>query len=238
MEVTPEVILDEFNSGAEVNKIYLACRTSHSGAGGSELLDLARNVPLRKKQDLIVRVMDSGHMSVAEHMSFTFLIKDISRACSHQAVRHRPTSPTQTSQRYVESKDPRFVVPPSIKMNAEAFELFLDTMALVFNAYRRFIELGIPAEDARYVFTNATATNIEVTMNLREFIHVCNERLCGKAQWEIRGVVRMMARAVEKRVPFLGRYLVPKCEVLRRCPEAHTCGRYAVEHHHLLKEAE
>ena len=62
----------------------------------------------------IQRRIREGHESIIEHASLTFEISGISRACSHQLVRHRIASYSQESQRFVDLSDPEFVVPPSM----------------------------------------------------------------------------------------------------------------------------
>ena len=81
---------------------------------------------------------------------------------------------------------------------------------------------------------NACETVIEVKMNLRSLIHFMNERLCTRAQWEIRQMALLMKRCIEEQYPELAKYLVPKCEVhegMPFCTEHSTCGR-----HPLLKD--
>lgn len=90
-------------------------------------------------------------------------------------------------------------------------------------------EYGLPAEDARFVLPNACATEITCTMNLRELIHFCNERLCSRAQWEIRDMARLMANAVIDVMPEAKIMLVPKCEKNAKypyCTESQCCGRH------------
>ena len=148
--------------------------------------------------------------------------------CTHQLVRHRHASYSQQSQRYVEFKDGGFdyVTPKSIEKNEKASTIFDEAMAYLTNSYANLTELGIPAEDARAVLPNACCTNITMSMNIRELIHICNERLCTCAQDEIRTMVREMVKEVNITLPFLKDYLVPKCEMLGYCNEPRrSCGR-------------
>jgi thymidylate synthase (FAD) len=133
-----------------------------------------------------------GHESVIEHATATFEISGISRACSHQLVRHRIASYSQESQRYVDMSDPEYVMPPTIEDDAEALETFTELCYHVTRLYRELRELGIPKEDARFVLPNATATRIVVTMNFRELLHFFRLRTTPHAQWEIRWVALWM----------------------------------------------
>jgi len=133
-----------------------------------------------------------GHLSLIEHASASFLISGISRACSHQLVRHRLCSFSQRSQRYVTEDDADFVIPPSIAQNATARGIFLGFLDRSKQAYKSLRELGIPKEDSRFVLPNATVTKLIMSLNFREALHIFRLRISPSAQWEIREVcVRM-----------------------------------------------
>ncbi len=142
-----------------------------------------------------------GHESIIEHAGVTFEIEGISRACSHQLVRHRLASYSQESQRYVDMSDPTFVVPPSVADNPQALAVWEEFMAGVTAAYRRLRELGVRKEDARFVLPNATATRIIVTMNFRSLRHFFTVRCDRAAQWEIRRLALEMLRQVYDLAP-------------------------------------
>ena len=157
---------------------------------------------------LVEHCYKNGHLSVMEHIYFTFKIEGISRACSHQLVRHRHCSFTQRSQRYCSEDGFGVVVPPSIVSKDEAgdFESFINEVKEVYTDAQ---DAGIPNEDARYVLPNACETSLYMSCNLRELIHICNERLCRRAQWEIRKLVKQMVNLVPADLRFM---LVPKCQ--------------------------
>lgn len=174
----------------------------------------------------------SGHESVAEHAVFTFQVEGISRACSHQLVRHRLASYSQQSQRYVNMDGFEYVKPPSIdpelqvKYSGQSLEYtFDDMMDMIDGWYHYLIEAGIPEEDARYVLPNACCTNIVVTMNARELRHFFGERCCTRAQWEIREMAEKMLEQVRAVAPVLFEGVGPKCLRLGYCPEVKGCGR-------------
>ena len=127
---------------------------------------------------LVMQCYRSGHHSVLEHASFTFKISGISRACSHQLVRHRMASYSQRSQRYCDEDGFEYVTPPSIELSSyhDSIENALDEYVHLKNS------MGRPAEDARYILPNACVTTIYVTMNLRSLINFMRERLCNRAQ--------------------------------------------------------
>jgi len=202
--------------------IYTAARTCTSSAHPDEIQ--AKKASLDKKRSLIEKVVDSGHHSVLEHTSFTFAISGISRACSHQLVRHRIASYSQQSQRYVKSSDD-MVIPPSIRENELLCSEFKSLTEEIQNLYVRFTKEGIPKEDARYILPNAVTTNIVMSMNLRELMHTSALRLCTKAQWEIRELFTKIKERVGQVDSFLANFLNPKCISLGYCPEEGSCGR-------------
>jgi thymidylate synthase (FAD) len=142
-----------------------------------------------------------GHESIIEHASFTFEISGISRACSHQLVRHRIASYSQESQRYVDLSDPELVVPPSVAQSSEAMRIWDDLTGRMKRAYQDLRALGIRKEDARFLLPNATATKIVVTMNLRELRHFFKVRCDRAAQWEIRALAKEMLKLAYQVAP-------------------------------------
>ena len=158
---------------------------------------------------LVQHLYKGGHHSVFEHIYFTFKIEGISRACSHQLVRHRHCSFTQRSQRYCSEDGFEVIIPNSIKNNEE-LKLWTEyNMDATRSNYHAFQKDGVPNEDARYILPNACATSLYLSCNLRELIHMANERLCSRAQWEIRDLVKAMCHLVDPQLQFM---LVPKCK--------------------------
>ncbi len=134
----------------------------------------------------ISNLIKNGHLSVLEHSYASFLIDEISRACSHQLVRQRLASFSQRSQRYVNENNFSFVIPSEIQTNKEAFDIYIQTIKNIQNAYNKLIEKGIKKEDARFLLPNAATTTITMTANFREWLHIIDLRVSKHAQWEIR----------------------------------------------------
>jgi len=173
-----------------------------------------------------------GHHSVLEHINITFAIDNISRACSHQLVRHRIASYSQQSQRYVNFKKGfGYVIPPTIGVNKELEQEYIDMMDNLSGFYKYMVDVyDMPAEDARYLIPNACCTNITMTVNARELIEMCKLRLCDTAQWEIRTMFESIKACVSsnRHLRFLSEYLSPKCEWIKYCPEGKkSCGKIA-----------
>lgn len=203
-----------------------------------------------KHWNLVKKVLDSGHQSIAEHVYFTFAIEGISRACSHQLVRHRAGIVfSQQSQRYVEIKEDLKYLEQLYKETKsiddverlEAMEKLSKIVDKYFvkdndkiGAIKYFfclmdylmaIQDGCKPEDARQLLPNATKTNITMSCNFRELIHICNLRLCTRAQTEIRQLFSEIVKCVKEQDDRLASYLVPQCEVLGLCTEKECCGR-------------
>lgn len=172
----------------------------------------------------------SGHHSVLEHASFTYRISGVSRSLLAQLTRHRVGDAFSVrSQRYCSEDGFGYVTPPSIQKNEKALKLYDQLMDNITSVYTLLASLDIPQEDVRFVLPNACETVITFTANLRELIHICNERLCSRAQWEIRAMVQAMVNETVKVFPQCKDMLVPKCEknkVLPYCPESQCCGRH------------
>lgn len=217
--------------------LYLAFRQCYSKEFvGSE--DFLNNVTEEQMQKFINKVLESGHESPVEHINFTFAIDGVSRAFSHQHVRHRLASYSQQSQRYVSAEDFEYVIPPAIAKIPEALDRFILHMQETSDAYRDIANIlrkngrGNKAEeDARFVLPNAAVTKIVFTMNARTLHHYFNERCCMRAQWEIRNVANEMLKKVIEVAPTLFHAAGAKCERLGYCPEGEKfcCGKYPIK---------
>ena len=202
--------------------IATAARLCYAPVGAAELME---TMPEDRMRSVLSTIMRSGHYSTLEHASYTFAIDGVSRALTHQLVRHRLASFNQQSQRYVKFKDGIDVVtPPSIAESAEAQRLFDEAIKATEDAYTKMLELGIPAEDARYVLPNACETKIVVTMNVRELLHFFDLRCCNRAQWEIRDLAHKMLELARPTAPYIFAAAGAPC-VHDTCPEGKmTCG--------------
>lgn len=200
--------------------IYRAARQCYSVGSVADMEPVIRE----QMAELVQRCIRSGHTSVLEHVSFTFAISGVSRALSHQLVRHRMASYSQQSQRYVKAGELEYVCPPSLKdkMSAER-DFFLAALKRAEHAYRVLLD-SVPAEDARFVLPNATATNIVMTMNCRALLHFFEERCCNKAQWEIHRMAMEMMSCMVEELPEVFNFAGPKCRRLGFCPEEKGCG--------------
>jgi thymidylate synthase (FAD) len=169
-------------------------------AGRTSYLSLGKQGKDTEKA-FIRMLIKRGHLSVLEHAYATFRISGISRAFTHQLVRHRLCSFTQQSQRYVDESNFNYIEPLSIKNHPEAHSAFVDFMKKARKAYQELQKLGIKKEDARFVLPNATESQIVVTANLREWRHIIELRSEPGAQWEIREASIEILKILKKHAP-------------------------------------
>lgn len=209
--------------------VALAAKLCYSSA---DIGDLQEKIGTKDQAKFVEKLVKIGHMSPIEHVSFTFGIEGISRACSHQLVRHRLASFSQQSQRYVKAGGDEgfgFIVPPAVKeAGKEAW--FIDKMEKMQSWYDELVEvLGDKGEksneDARFLLPNAAETKIMVTMNARELLHFFRQRCCNRAQWEIRKMAEEMLRLAREVAPTIFRTAGPGC-ISGPCSEGEmTCGK-------------
>lgn len=210
-----------------VNVAYFSAKTCYSSKSAITMSEEDANTE-EEKIKFLVKVLKSGHFSVAEGLNYTFALEGVSRSLMAQLTRHRQGIQFSVqSQRYVTYNHNNYsiVTPAPIKNNEEALKVYEDIMKGTFTAYEKLLELGILAEDARYVLPNATCTNITTTINLRELVHICSLRLCTRASLEIRLLMKEMVKEVVKEQPWLEEFLQPKCVLQGYCDERESCGR-------------
>lgn len=199
-----------------------AAKLCYSPVGIDDIMD---NLNENNINSFLNMLMNLGHESPIEHISFTFAAEGVSRTLSHQLVRHRIASYSQQSQRYVKLEQFEYIIPPSIEEIPEAKKLFIEAMErdqkiynelshILYNKhYEKFLKLGyddkkakkaaekMAIEDARYVFPNSCETKIVFTMNARSLLNFFKHRCCQRAQWEIRALAEEMLKEVKKIAP-------------------------------------
>jgi thymidylate synthase (FAD) len=203
------------HSSDPIRSLYVAYRTAYSALTPMQIEDRIGDERITREQmlDFIAKRLETGHASPLEQVWFEFGISGVTRAFSHQFVRHRMgISFEQQSQRYVTFKGGEFpyTVPDSVREAGLEGDLNQEFDRLA-SLYDRMVQAGVPAEDARFVLPNATNTNFKITVNFAELLHIADLRLCTRAQWEFRKVVAMMRGELMRRFPELAHYLQPKC---------------------------
>jgi len=182
---------------------------------------------VEEMKKVINHVIKSGHHSVAEHVYFSFLIEDVSRALTHQLVRHRIASYSQKSQRYTDGSFFSYVVPPTIAKNDDDRKAYVDHMESTQKLYAKLVDSGVPHEDARFILPNACTSNIVMTMNIRSLGEFFAKRLCKRAQWEIRDLASVMAVKLQDVAPTFfkdNKLGYAACIQNGFCKEGKSCG--------------
>jgi len=224
MQNRMQVKLINFTPNPE-RTVALAARLCYSRRG---VEDLQENLTREEEVRLLESLISMGHWSPLEHASFTFAAEGVSRALTHQLVRHRIASYSQKSQRWVNEEAFTFITPPSIQGNAEALRRYQSLMEEIREAYRALAQV-VPREDARYVLPQACETKIIFTFNARSLLNFFRQRLCTRAQWEIRQMARLMLAEVRREAPVLFAQAGPTCETEGVCYEGEmSCGRAPV----------
>ena len=200
----------------------------------STIADLREKISLKDQSEFIDRLMNMGHESILEHVTFTFGIEGVSRVLLAQLTRHRIASFSVQSQRYVSyEKGFGYIIPDSIRaLGEDAVKKYSEQMATIENWYVEWQkQLGNKGEssneDARFVLPNACETRIIMTMNVRELRHFFSLRMCSRAQWEIRRMAEEMFMLCYQTAPSLFRNAGPAC-IRGKCPEGEkSCGKAA-----------
>ena len=115
-----------------------AGKLCYSAVGVDEITQKLTEEEIARYVNMLASI---GHESPLEHVSFTFAIEGISRACTHQIVRHRIASYSQQSQRYVKLEQFEYIIPPAIEKNPEAKRIFIETMERDQEAYDELVDL-------------------------------------------------------------------------------------------------
>jgi thymidylate synthase (FAD) len=206
--------------------VAAAARLCYSPVG---IVDIMERMSSEQVARLLKQLQENGHDSPIEHVTFTFGVEGVSRALTHQLVRHRIASYSQQSQRYVKMGGFKAVTPPTVAQNPEALATYNQVIKAIETAYNKLLTVGIPAEDARFVLPNACESKIVVTMNARSLLHFLEIRTCSRAQWEIRRLALEMRKLVREAAPLLFHLSGPSCETRGYCREGKmSCGRAPV----------
>ena len=235
--VSMDVRLLEVSQNA-IALIYASCRQCYSEEFAADIFSDTK-ADLKKQEAFVKKVAASGHLSPLEHVKFSFAVQGVSRALTHQLVRHRLASYSQQSQRYVKEKDFDYIIPPSIARNSAAKIEFEKLMSAIQQSYNKLLGLlgqdnlseESANQDARFCLPQAAETKIVVTMNCRELLHFFQHRCCERAQWEIRSLAEKMLQICREKLPAIFSSAGAKCEALGYCPEGEKfcCGKYPLK---------
>ena len=204
----------------------------------STIEDLRDKISRKDQSEFIEKLMNMGHESVLEHVTFSFGVEGVSRVLLAQLTRHRIASFSVQSQRYVSYENGfGYILPDSIAALGEdavqQYQKQMDTIEGWYVDWQKKLGKGEKSnEDARFVLPNACETRLVVTMNVRELRHFFSLRMCNRAQWEIRKMAEEMFRICFETAPALFADAGPAC-IRGKCPEGkhlttHGCGLFAI----------
>jgi len=239
MEIHPNIKL-LYSSPIQIETIYCAAKQCYSSEFIYDEIE-NNNVSKADMVKLIQKIIKSGHTSILEHVNYTFAIDGISRACTHQLVRHRIASYSQQSQRYCDmtenNKKFEYIIPKSIKNNSKALTMYTELMNHIdtkYNDLKDVLSEDLKTneqvnQDARYILPNACGSKIVVSMNIRALFNFFELRCCNRAQWEIRYVANEMLKLCKEKCPSIFEKSGAKCKALGYCPEGKfTCGDHPI----------
>lgn len=217
--------------------VATAAHLCYSKKSINEILD---DMNSDKAEKLIKKIVDMGHISPLEHISFTFGIEGISRSCLAQLTRHRIASYSVQSQRYLSMEEFEAIIPTELQFteNEEIFQNTIETITSAYKEIHRNIKEtyqsrglserdsnSIANETARSLLPNATPTNLIMTMNARSLLNFLSLRMCERAQDEIRFLAYQMLILVYPIAPNIFKKAGPPC-IRGNCPEgALSCGK-------------
>jgi thymidylate synthase (FAD) len=168
-------------------------------------------------ESYLANILQVKHGSVLEHAVWSFLFEGVSRALTHELVRHRAGFGfSQLSQRYVDESNIAFVLPPEIREDTPAFSVWENACEQSLEAYRHILEelsrhigdQGPPTmrkkrarQAARAVLPNCAETKLVVTGNARAWRHFVEMRGSPSADVEIRRLAVAVLRSLHEEAP-------------------------------------
>ena len=168
------------------------------------------NPATAKNADYIARTLHGRkHWSIAEHATATFYITGVSRALTHELIRHRHLSYSQLSQRFVDESDANIVIPPAARGSEKLMWEFENAAAGARHSYQELVEALLDSglarkqarEAARAVLPNMIETKIVVTGNMRAWHEVIERRTAPDADAEFQQVAGMIRDELQKLAP-------------------------------------
>jgi thymidylate synthase (FAD) len=193
---------------------------------GADITDDAKNY--KRGLDCI----KSGHHRVMEYVNVEMIIDGYSARVIREWYTHIGGAPTrlQASTRYINYKEFSYIIPPQVAANEEAKKVYTEAMDAITKACTTLEkDLNIPREDSAMLLPLGMATKIVDKRNVRNLIEMSHQRLCTRAYWEYRQLMKDIMVALsdysEEWKYLVDNYFQPKCEVAGFCTEAKCCGR-------------
>ena len=176
--------------------------------------------------------LNSGHGRVMEYVNVELILDGYSARVIREWYTHIGGAPTrlQASTRYIKYEDFKYVTPHTVEKNPEAKAIYEEMMGNIASSCKKLEEeLGIPREDAAMLLPLGMETKIVDKRNLRNLVEMSHQRMCTRAFWEYRELMRDLCEALkaysEEWAYLVDNYFMPKCEVTGFCTEKKSCGR-------------
>lgn len=190
---------------------------------------------IRNKEKNYKRGMDcilSNHGRTLEFVNIEMILDGYSARVIREWYTHLGGSPTrlQASTRYIDYKDFNYIIPPKIKNDECALNIYVEAMGNITKACQKLETLcDIPREDSAMLLPLGMTTKIVDKRNLRNLVDMSRNRMCTRAYWEYRELFRDICnelRELSKEWEWVVDNLFkPKCEELGYCTERKSCGR-------------
>ena len=193
---------------------------------GADITNVEKNY--KRGMDCLV----SGHGRTWEYPQVYIVLEGYSARVIRELYTHIGGGPTrlQASTRYINyQKGFPYVTPPVIEHNAEAKEIYESAMQEITTAMQKLEALNMPREDVAMLLPLGMESKVVLRTNLRNLIDMAHQRLCTRAYWEFRQLMRDLRQGLseysEEWKYLVDTYFVPKCEVCGFCTEKKSCGR-------------
>ena len=192
---------------------------------GADITDKEKNY--KRGIDCLI----SGHGRTWEYPQIYMVLEGYSARVIRELYTHIGGSPTrlQASTRYINYKRFPYVTPPVIERNIETKTIYESAMQDIANAMEKLEVLNIPREDIALLLPLGMESKVVLRTNLRNLVDMAHQRLCTRAYWEYRCLMRDLMKALseysEEWKYLVDKYFVPKCEVCGFCTEKKSCGR-------------
>lgn len=169
-----------------------------------------KNKTFNKDLKLLNTLQKNGHMTPFEHIYFTFKVK-VPIFVQRHIVKYRVSTINEISGRYTNDNKKEFYIPGEFRLELnkklnkeqqlEQINIITETYTTIENNYNRLMELGVTKELQRVIQPVGQYTTFYWTLNMREFFHVCSQRLTKHAQMETSLLVQTMYKILYQIYP-------------------------------------
>jgi thymidylate synthase (FAD) len=181
---------------------------------------MARDPKATSDAKRIEFLLSANHGSPLEHVSATFVIKNVSRSFLAQITRHRMASYTTSSQHYQDYRLYPAIISPSMIHDPAIQKYFDQIMDMYVDLCTRH-----PHHEARQILPNGMAVNIEWTINARSLANFINLRICKRNTEEMLVFTKKLRKFAIAWFPALFNHVHADCVMKGRCSQGRmSCG--------------